>query len=68
MIKTLLIIVCFVSICILLLGVRLLFGKSFIHTHIEGNKAMNDKGITCYKEMEKQERSHSRFAVSEKSK
>ena len=65
MIKTLLILILIVAVSFLLLGVRLL---QFIHKHIEGNKAMNDQGITCYRDMEKKERSHNRFAVSEKSK
>lgn len=68
MIKTLLILILIVAVSFLLLGVRLLLGKQFIHTHIEGNKAMNDQGITCYRDMEKKERCHNRFAVSEKSK
>ena len=27
------------------LAVKLFFGKKFVHTHLEGNKALNKKGI-----------------------
>ena len=50
------------------LAIKLFFGKKFVHTHLEGNKALNKKGITCVMEMEREERakSHKR-KVSERS-
>ena len=45
-----------------------LFGKKFVHTHLEGNKALNKKGITCVMEMERKERAKSnKRKVSERS-
>lgn len=31
----------------LLLGVRVLLGKRFVHTHVDGSKALEQKGIHC---------------------
>jgi hypothetical protein len=39
----------FVGIAVLLLGIRVFFvkGGKFPNSHIEGNKALRDKGICC---------------------
>lgn len=52
----------------LLLCVRIFTGKNkrFIHTHIDGNKALNKKGIFCVKEMDRRERRINKNAVNEK--
>ncbi len=43
-----------VAVAVLLLSIRLLCGKkNFIHTHIDGNKALNAKGIHCAKDQDK---------------
>jgi len=41
--------VLFVGIAVLLLGIRVFFvkGGKFPNSHIEGNKALRDKGICC---------------------
>jgi len=57
-----------IAISIALLCIRLYFGKKFVHTHIDGNKALNKKGIFCVHEMDRRERRKNRNAVSEKSK
>ncbi len=46
-----------VAFSILLLGVRIFFTKNgkFPHTHIGGNKALADKGISCMKSQDLQE-------------
>jgi len=50
------------------LAVKLFFGKKFVHTHLEGNKALNKKGITCVMKMERKERAKSnKRKVSERS-
>ena len=57
-----------VVICLVLLAVRLFFGKKFVHTHVDGNKAMHRKGIRCAQSMDAEERRDNPYAVSEKSK
>ncbi|MDY2778810.1 MAG: hypothetical protein SOU82_03030 [Alloprevotella sp.] len=47
---------------------RLFFGKKFVHTHVDGNKAMHRKGIRCAQSMDAEERRDNPYAVSEKSK
>lgn len=49
MIKTLLIGAVLLFVAILLMGMRVFFTKSgkFPNTHVGGNKAMRDRGITC---------------------
>ena len=50
------------------LAVKLFFGKKFVHTHLEGNKALNKKGSTFVMEMERKERAKSnKRKVSERS-
>lgn len=50
--KLVLISIVLVGICVLLLGVRVFFvkGGKFPNTHIHGNRALRDKGITCASE------------------
>ncbi len=36
-----------IAIGVALLSVRLFAGKNFVHTHVDGNKALNRKGIHC---------------------
>ncbi|MBR1387487.1 MAG: hypothetical protein IJ553_03650 [Alloprevotella sp.] len=38
------------------LAIRVWFGKDFVKTHIEDNKSLRSKGITCYMQMERKER------------
>ncbi len=44
----------------LLLGIKVLFTKdgSFPETHIDGNQALKEKGISCAKSQDKQMRKH----------
>lgn len=57
-----------IALGLVFLAVRLFFGKKFVHTHLEGNKALNKKGITCVIEMERKERRKSnKHKVSERS-
>ena len=35
------------AIGLLLLSIRVLVGKRFVHTHVDGNKALERKGIHC---------------------
>jgi hypothetical protein len=47
----------FLSICMLLLSVKVIFKKNgrFPNTHIEGNKALREKGICCARTQHKRD-------------
>ncbi|MBR1713271.1 MAG: hypothetical protein IJ722_07690 [Alloprevotella sp.] len=68
MFHTAAIIAIILALCFLLLGIRLFFNRPFVHTHIDGNEALNRQGITCVHETDRRERRKNRYAVSEKSK
>lgn len=57
MITVILISIFAVSLCILLLGVRIFFTKEgkFPDTHISRNKAMKDRGIHCAQSQDREE-------------
>ncbi len=55
-----------VAIGIVLLCVRLFFGKGFVHTHIDGNRALNRKGIHCVQAQDAEARRQRRTAVKER--
>ncbi len=52
MLKTFLAILLIVAIAVVLLSVRLFFGKKFVHTDIKGNRVMEERGIKCAVEQE----------------
>lgn len=52
---------------IVFLCVRLFFGKRFVHTHIDGNKHLNKKGIHCVQALDAADRRERRHAVREES-
>lgn len=54
------------ALAVVLLCVRLFFGKDFVHTHVDGNKALHRKGIHCAKAQDRQMRTVSRHAVKER--
>ncbi len=66
MLKTLLASLLIVALAFALLGVRVVLGRRFVHTHLDGNKALNRKGITCVKDMEQEARRPNPCAVKEK--
>lgn len=58
-----------VAVSLLLLSVRLLCGKkNFVHTHIDGNRALNAKGIHCAKDQDKKGALGRGFKIEEHSK
>lgn len=69
MLEKILVSVLIVAICLALLAVKLLFRKDgkFPDTHISGNKAMRDRGITCVQSQDREARrkGHSAFAGME---
>lgn len=57
MLKTILITVIILVICVVLLSVKVLLKKGgrFPNTHIESNAALRDKGICCAKTQDKRD-------------
>lgn len=56
-----------IAICLILLAVRLFFGKQFVSSHIDQNKALRKKGIGCVQSMDTRMRLPNRCRVSERS-
>lgn len=48
------------------LCIRIWVGKRFVHTHVDGNKALNEKGIHCVQSLDAAKRQDNPHAVSEK--
>lgn len=67
MLYTILITVLIVAICGVLLGVKILFvkGGKFPNTHVSGNKALRDKGITCVQSQDREAQKKHRFSFAE---
>ncbi len=55
-----------IAICLVLLSVRLFFGKSFVKTHVDQNKAMRQRGIHCVQAQEAQMRHNAATKVQER--
>ena len=55
-----------IAIGVALLCVRLFAGKDFVHTHVDGNKALNRKGIHCVQAQDAVLRRENPNRVSEK--
>ncbi len=55
-----------VALCVLLLSVRLFFGRAFVQTHVGGNKLMRRRGIGCVQTQDAQARSKRRKGVRER--
>lgn len=67
MLETILITLLIVAICIVLLGIRILFRRGkFPNTHVSGNKALRKKGIGCIQSQDREARQKSKLAVKEK--
>lgn len=68
MLKTILITVLIVAICMALLSVKILFKKNgrFPNTHVSGSKAMRERGIGCVQSQDREARKHNKHAISER--
>ena len=68
MIETLLITTLIIAICMAFLLVKVLFKRNgeFSSQHIHDSQAMKDRGIHCVMDQDRELRSKSPFAVSEK--
>ncbi|MBQ2122413.1 MAG: hypothetical protein II200_00265 [Bacteroidaceae bacterium] len=65
MFQIFLIILAIIAIAVALLGIKVLFGRKFVNMHIEGNKALNKKGIHCVQSMDRNMRKENPHRVSE---
>lgn len=68
MFQLFLIILAIIAIAFLLLAVKVLLGKKFVHTHIDGNRPLNKKGIHCVQSMDRKMRKDNPNKVREHSK
>ena len=68
MLKTLLITVLIVAICIALLSVKILFKKNgrFPNTHVSGSKAMRQRGIGCVQPQDREAQVANPHAIPER--
>ena len=68
MLKTILITVLIVAICMALLSVKILSKKNgrFPNTHVSGSKAMRERGIGCVQSQDREARKHNKHAISER--
>ena len=68
MLKTILITVLIVAICIALLSVKILLKKNgrFPNTHVSGNKALREKGIGCVQSQDREARRTNPHAIAER--
>ncbi len=60
MVQTIITAVIILAIAIMLMGVRIFFTKkgTFVNTHVSGNKAMQERGISCASSQERDAREH----------
>lgn len=66
MFDTFLIVLLIIAVAMLLLGIRLFFGRPFVSTHVHDNKALHKKGIGCAKEQARNAFNDNPHRVSEK--
>lgn len=67
MLKTILIALLVVALCVVLLGIRIFFvkGGKFPNSHVSGNKAMRERGIGCVQSQDREARRKPRFSIDE---
>ena len=55
---TVLLTIIILVICVLLLGIKTLFvkGGTFPSSHVSGNKALRDKGLSCHRSLDASDR------------
>ena len=70
MLKTILITLLIVAICIALLSVKILFKKNgrFPNTHVSGSKALRKKGIGCVQSQDREAQKINPHSISERAK
>ena len=67
MLYTILFTLLIVAICLLLLGIGILFSKKrkFPNGHVSGNKALSDRGISCAQSQDRQAQRKRSFSIDE---
>lgn len=67
MLNTILFTLLIVTICILLLGIKVFFvkGGKFPNGHVSGNKALRDKGVSCAQSQDREAQKKPRFSIDE---
>ncbi len=67
MIHTILIVLLIVAICMVLLGIKILFvkGGTFPNGHVGSNKAMQERGIRCVQSQDYEAQKKKRFSIDE---
>lgn len=70
MLKTILITLLIVAICMALLSVKILFKKNgrFPNTHVSGSKAMRQRGIGCVQSQDREARKKNPHSIPERTK
>ena len=68
MFELFLIILVIIAVAFALLAIKVLVGKKFVHTHIDGNRHLNKKGIHCVQSMDRKMRKDNPNRVSEHAK
>ena len=65
MLNTILFTLLIVTICILLLGIKVFFvkGGKFPNGHVSGNKALRDRGISCAQSQDREGQKKCRFSI-----
>lgn len=66
MFQLFLIILAICAVAFLLLAIKVLVGKKFVHTHIDGNRHLNKKGIHCVQSMDRKMRRDNPNRVKER--
>lgn len=68
MLKTILITMLIVAICIALLAIKIIFQKNgrFPNTHVSGSKAMRERGIGCVQSQDRDAQKANPHAVAER--
>lgn len=54
--------------CVALLSVRIFFGKPFVKTHVDQNRALRQRGIHCVQAQDAEARMEKTQCVTEKRK
>lgn len=65
MVETILITLLIVAISLVLLGLKIFFvkGGKFPNGHVSGNKALQDKGISCAQSQDREAQKKSSFSI-----
>ncbi len=65
MLNTILFTLLIVTICVLLLGIKVFFvkGGKFPNGHVSGNKALRDRGIGCVQSQDREAQKNPRFSI-----